>query len=73
MIDPAHLITQLGGAATGAQLQRLGLSRTTLSRHVAKGITVRDAVIDLGYVERGELTLEQLDEKLDLLSMTHAG
>jgi fumarate hydratase, class II len=34
---------------------------------------VREAVIDLGYVERGELTLEQLDEKLDLLSMTHAG
>ena len=26
-----------------------------------------------GYVERGELTEEQLDEKLDLLSMTHAG
>ena len=23
------------------------------------------------WVERGELTLEQLDEKLDLLSMTH--
>lgn len=34
---------------------------------------MRDAVIDLGYVERGDLTLEQLDEKLDLLSMTHPG
>ena len=45
-----------------------------IAKHsVAKGITVREAVIDLGYVERGELTLEQLDEKLDLLSMTHAG
>jgi fumarate hydratase class II len=31
---------------------------------------VREAVIDLGYVERGELTVEQLDTALDLLSMT---
>ncbi|KJL34923.1 MAG: class II fumarate hydratase [Microbacterium sp.] len=45
-----------------------------IAKHsVKKGITVREAVIDLGYVERGEITLEQLDEKLDLLSMTHAG
>ncbi|MFE7844433.1 class II fumarate hydratase [Microbacterium sp. NPDC057407] len=45
-----------------------------IAKHsVAKGITVREAVIDLGYVERGELTAEQLDEKLDLLSMTHPG
>ncbi|KAF2413227.1 aspartate ammonia-lyase [Microbacterium sp. B35-04] len=45
-----------------------------IAKHsVAKGITVREAVIDLGYVERGELTLQQLDDKLDLLSMTHAG
>ncbi len=45
-----------------------------IAKHsVAKGITVREAVIDLGYVERGELTLEQLDDKLDLLSMTHPG
>ncbi len=45
-----------------------------IAKHaVAHGITVREAVIDLGYVERGELTLEQLDAKLDLLSMTHPG
>lgn len=45
-----------------------------IAKHsVARGITVREAVIDLGYIERGELTLEQLDEKLDLLSMTHPG
>ena len=45
-----------------------------IAKHaVAKGITVREAVIDLGYVERGELTLEQLDERLDLLSMTRPG
>jgi fumarate hydratase, class II len=45
-----------------------------IAKHsVANGITVREAVIDLGYVERGDLTVEQLDEKLDLLSMTHPG
>ena len=45
-----------------------------IAKHsVAKGITVREAVIDLGYVERGEITEAQLDEKLDLLSMTHPG
>jgi len=45
-----------------------------IAKHaVAQGIAVREAVIDLGYVARGELTEEQLDEKLDLLSMTHAG
>ena len=45
-----------------------------IAKHaVAKGITVREAVIDLGYVERGDLTLQQLDEKLDLLSMTRPG
>ncbi|WP_344781605.1 class II fumarate hydratase [Microbacterium kribbense] len=45
-----------------------------IAKHaIAKGITIRDAVIELGYVERGELTEAQLDEKLDVLSMTHAG
>jgi fumarate hydratase class II len=45
-----------------------------IAKHsVSKGITVREAVIDLGFVERGEVTLEQLDEKLDLLSMTRPG
>ncbi|WP_188677774.1 class II fumarate hydratase [Subtercola lobariae] len=42
-----------------------------IAKHsVAQGITVRDAVIDLGFVERGEVTLEQLDSALDVLSMT---
>jgi fumarate hydratase class II len=38
---------------------------------VAEGLTIREAVIKLGYVERGEITEAQLDEKLDVLSMTH--
>ena len=45
-----------------------------IAKHsVAQGITVREAMIDLGFVERGELTEEQLDAALDLLSMTRAG
>ncbi|WP_030148452.1 class II fumarate hydratase [Mycetocola saprophilus] len=45
-----------------------------IAKHaVAAGITVREAVVALGFVERGEVTEEQLDAALDLLSMTHAG
>jgi fumarate hydratase class II len=40
---------------------------------VASSLTVREAVIDLGFVERGEVTEEQLDTLLDVLSMTHPG
>jgi fumarate hydratase, class II len=43
--------------------------------HVAKqsletGRTIREVVIERGHVERGELTLEQLDTALDVLAMT---
>ena len=45
-----------------------------IAKHaVAAGMTVRESVIDLGFVERGEVTLEQLDSALDVLSMTHPG
>ncbi|WP_206446067.1 aspartate ammonia-lyase [Agrococcus sp. KRD186] len=45
-----------------------------IAKHsVKQGITVREAVIDLGYVERGELTEADMDKALDLLSMTHPG
>ena len=40
---------------------------------VAKGLTIRESVIDLGYVQRGEVTEEQLDTSLDVLSMTRPG
>ncbi|HEY9497629.1 MAG TPA: class II fumarate hydratase [Terrimesophilobacter sp.] len=40
---------------------------------VAKGITVRESVVALGFVERGEITEAQLDTLLDVLSMTHPG
>ena len=38
---------------------------------LADGATIRDTVLELGYVERGELTLEQLDAALDVDDMTH--
>jgi fumarate hydratase class II len=40
-------------------------------RAVKERRTIREVVLDEGYVERGELTEQQLDEALDVLSMTH--
>jgi fumarate hydratase class II len=40
---------------------------------VARGITVRESVVELGFVERGEISEEQLDTLLDVLGMTHPG
>ncbi|QZY28528.1 class II fumarate hydratase [Nocardioides coralli] len=37
---------------------------------MADGATIRDTVIAMGYVERGDLTEEQLDTALDVESMT---
>jgi len=46
-------------------------SAAKVAKHaVIQSMTVREAVIDLGFVERGEVTLEQLDTALDVLSMT---
>lgn len=40
-------------------------------RSLAERRTIREVVLKSGYVERGQLTLEQLDEALDVLRMTH--
>ena len=46
-------------------------SAAKVAKHaVANKVTVRQAVIDLGFVERGEITEEELDDKLDVLKMT---
>src|SRR3954453_11069507 len=37
---------------------------------LAEGATIRQTVLDLGFVERGEITEEQLDEALDVERMT---
>ncbi|GAB3690619.1 class II fumarate hydratase [Angustibacter aerolatus] len=42
-----------------------------VAKHAVKErLTVRQAVLDLGFVERGELTETQLDDALDVLAMT---
>ncbi|MFW6205549.1 MAG: class II fumarate hydratase [Actinomycetota bacterium] len=56
---------------------------TPLNRHIgyenaaavakkalAERKTIREAVLDAGYVERGDITLEELDRALDVLGMT---
>ncbi|WP_424212017.1 class II fumarate hydratase [Streptomyces sp. BI20] len=40
-------------------------------RSLAERRTIRQVVEDGGYLERGELTVEQLDRALDVLRMTH--
>ncbi|MER6775614.1 MULTISPECIES: class II fumarate hydratase [unclassified Streptomyces] len=39
-------------------------------RALAERKTIREVVLESGYVDRGDLTLEQLDEALDVLRMT---
>jgi fumarate hydratase class II len=46
---------------------------TVAKRALAERTTIRQVVLDSGYVDRGELTLEQLDEALDTLAMTQPG
>jgi fumarate hydratase, class II len=41
-------------------------------RAVKERRTIREVVIDEGYVERGELTEQELDDALDVLSMTRS-
>jgi fumarate hydratase class II len=42
-----------------------------IAKHaVAKGITIRESTIELGFVDGEKLSLEQLDKALDVLSMT---
>ena len=39
---------------------------------LADGVTIRETVLALGYVERGEITEQQLDEALDVHRMTQS-
>jgi fumarate hydratase class II len=46
-------------------------SAAKIAKHaVSKGLTIREATIELGYVDGEKLTMEQLDKALDVLSMT---
>ncbi|MBT2489176.1 class II fumarate hydratase [Streptomyces sp. ISL-96] len=42
-----------------------------VKKSLAERRTIREVVLESGYVERGDLTVEQLDEALDVLRMTH--
>ena len=43
-----------------------------VAKHAVKeGITIRQAVIDLGFVDGETLTEEELDKRLNVLSMAH--
>ena len=44
---------------------------TIAKKALADGATIRETVLALGHVERGDLTEAQLDAALDLESMTH--
>jgi fumarate hydratase class II len=45
-----------------------------IAKHsVAKGLTIREATIELGYVDGEKLTMDQLDKALNVLSMTKPG
>ena len=45
-----------------------------IAKHAVKeGITIRQATIDLGFVDGEQLTEEELDKRLDVLAMARAG
>lgn len=47
-------------------------SAAKIAKHaIAEGITVREAVVGLGFVERGEISEEQLDAALDQIGRAH--
>ena len=54
-------LNRLIGYEAAAQVAKVAL---------AHGATIRETVLAMGFVERGELTLDQLDEALDVASMT---
>ena len=54
-------LNRLIGYEAAAQVAKVAL---------AHGATIRETVWAMGFVERGELTLDQLDEALDVASMT---
>jgi fumarate hydratase, class II len=53
----------------------LGYEAAAKVAHEAQrtGATIRDTVIALGHVQRGDITEAQLDQALDVLRMTHPG
>ena len=63
-------VVAVGGHAA-EQARRLRERRQDRQAGDGRRPTIRETVLALGYVERGELTEEQLDEALDVEAMTH--
>ena len=75
--DPARLrlLAESSPAIVTALNRFLGYEAAAAIAHeaLATGQTIRDVVIARGHVERGEITLDQLDKALDVLAMTRPG
>ncbi|HKR70031.1 MAG TPA: class II fumarate hydratase [Streptosporangiaceae bacterium] len=75
--DPARLrlLAESSPAIVTALNRFIGYEAAAAVAHeaLATGQTIRDVVIARGHVERGEITLDQLDKALDVLAMTRPG
>ena len=68
--DLRRVVAVGGHAAEQAHRLRGGRGQVA-KKALAEGPTIREQVIEMGYVERGDLTEEQLDAALDVDGMTH--
>jgi len=70
-----RLVGVLAGHRHRAGTGNLGYEAAAEVAHeaLARGESIRSIVIARGYVERGEITSEQLDAALDVLAMTRPG
>ena len=68
-MSPLRRVLPLGRHAA-QRPRRLRGGGEDRQRALAEGATIRETVIAMGYVERGDLTEEQLDAALDVDSMT---
>jgi fumarate hydratase, class II len=75
--DPARLrqLAESSPAIVTALNRFIGYEAAAAVAHdaLASGKTIRDVVIARGHVERGEISLDQLNKALDVLAMTKPG
>ncbi len=75
--DPARLrrLAESSPAIVTALNPYIGYEAAAAVAHeaLATGSTIREVVLSRGYVQRGEITVDQLDKALDVLAMTRPG
>ena len=75
--DPARLrrLAESSPAIVTALNRFIGYEAAAAVAHeaLATGQTIRDVVVARGHLERGEITIDQLDKALDVLAMTRPG